>query len=82
MSLADCPVGVPQRIARVLDQEPEFLKFVERQGLMPGSTVTVEKREQAAEAVTIRVARRDGVSLGLAAAAKILVEVPPSSKPR
>ena len=74
ISLADCPVGVAQRICRVLDQEPQFLQFVERQGLMPGATVTVERRETAAEAVRIRVPRRDGVSLGLVAAAKILVE--------
>jgi DtxR family transcriptional regulator, Mn-dependent transcriptional regulator len=72
-SLADCAVGEPQRIARVLDQEPEFLKFLDRQGLMPGAVVTVESREPAAEAVKIRIGRRAGVSLGLAAAAKILV---------
>ena len=76
MSLADCAVGVPQRIARVLDQEPEFLQFVERQGLMPGALVTVEKREPAAEAVRIFIRRGKEVSLGLAAAAKILVEPP------
>ncbi len=73
-SLADCEVGTPQRVARVLDQEPEFLRFVERRGLVPGASVTVEARELAAEAVRIRVPRRDDVSLGLAAAAKILVE--------
>ena len=74
LNLATCPVGEPQRIARVLDQDPEFLQFVERQGLMPGATVTVEKRHPAAEAVRIRVPRREEVSLGLGAAAKILVE--------
>ncbi len=74
MSLADCEIGVAQKITRVLDQEPEFLRFVGRQGLMPGTTVTVEKRDVAAEAVVVRVSKRDGVSLGLAAATKILVE--------
>jgi len=76
MSLADCPVDVPQVIARVLDQEPGFLQFVERNGLKPGATVTVGKRERAAEAVKIRIPRREEVSLGMAAAAKILVESP------
>jgi DtxR family Mn-dependent transcriptional regulator len=75
-SLADCPLDVPQQVARVLDQGPEFLQFVERTGLMPGSTVIVKKREPAAEAVKIRIPRRDEVSLGVAAAAKILVEAP------
>jgi DtxR family Mn-dependent transcriptional regulator len=74
LNLTDCPICVPQRIARVVDQSPSFLQFIERQGLMPGSTVTVEKREPAAEAVKIRVPRKAEVSLGLAAAAKILVE--------
>ena len=74
MSLADCPIGTPQIIARVLDQEASFLQFAERQGLMPGTKVTVEDRQTAGESVSIRIARRQPVSLGLAAAGKILVE--------
>jgi len=74
LNLTDCPICQPQRVARVVDQSPAFLQFIERQGLMPGSTLTVEKREPAAEAVKIRIPRRPEVSLGLAAAAKILVE--------
>ncbi len=74
LSLADCAIGVPQRIVRVLDQGAEFLQFAERHGLMPGCTVTIEKRETAADAVKIRMPRREEVSLGLGAAAKILVE--------
>jgi hypothetical protein len=41
---------------------------------MPGAAVTVLRREPAAEAVHIRVGKREEVSLGTAAAAKILVE--------
>jgi DtxR family Mn-dependent transcriptional regulator len=78
MSLADCAVGVPLRIARVLDQEPAFLQFIKKKGLMPGATVTVAKREPAAEAVRIRIARRQEISLGLSAAAKLLVEPAPA----
>jgi DtxR family Mn-dependent transcriptional regulator len=73
-SLADCPAGMPQRVARVVDQSPEFLRFAERHGLTPGAPVTVAAREPAAEAVRVRVARRRLVSLGLSAAARILVE--------
>jgi DtxR family Mn-dependent transcriptional regulator len=76
MSLADCPTGIAQQVARVLDQEPGFLQFIERSGLMPGSTVTVGKRDSAAETVRIRIPRREDVSLGIAAAAKILVDAP------
>jgi DtxR family Mn-dependent transcriptional regulator len=74
LSLANCPVGEPQQIARVLDQDPQFLRFAEQHGLMPGATVTVSKREPAAEAVRIRIRRHDELPLGLVAAAKILVE--------
>jgi DtxR family transcriptional regulator, Mn-dependent transcriptional regulator len=74
LNLSNCPLQTPQKVARVLDQGPEFLQFVERHGLMPGAGVTVEKRESAAEAVTVRVRRKDEVSLGAVAAAKILVE--------
>ncbi len=74
MNLVNCPVDSPQRIARVLDQDPQFLRFVESQGLRPGASVTVEQREQVAEVVRLRIAKREHVSLGWSAAAKILVE--------
>jgi DtxR family Mn-dependent transcriptional regulator len=74
MSLADCPTDTRRRVTRVLDQTPEFLRFAERNGLTPGATVTVVGRERAAGAVRVRVARRQAVSLGMSAAAKILVE--------
>ncbi len=80
MSLADCPVDIPQTVARVLDQGPQFLQFAERSGLTPGATVTVGRRDAASEAARIRVGRRDEVSLGMAAAAKILVEPPARGK--
>jgi DtxR family Mn-dependent transcriptional regulator len=74
ISLADCPVNVPHRVARILDQDVGFLQFVERNGLMPGSMVSVERRDSAAEAVRVRVSKREEVSLGMLAAAKILVD--------
>lgn len=74
VSLAESPTGVPQRVTRVLDQNPEFLRFAERTGLVPGAVVAVEARDAAAEAIQARVGRRKPISLGLAAAAKILVE--------
>ncbi|MGA3066992.1 MAG: metal-dependent transcriptional regulator [Tepidisphaeraceae bacterium] len=76
MSLADCPLREPQEVARILDQDPHFLKFLERHGLIPGASITVAKREPEAEAVKLRIPRRDEISLGIAAAAKILVQSP------
>ncbi len=75
-SLADCPANQPQRVARVLDQDAAFLRFVDKHGLMPGATVTVDSLDPAAGAVRVRVTDRPDVSLGVAAAAKILVEPP------
>lgn len=72
-SLADCPIGQPVRVERVLDQDAAFLQFVHRQGLMPGSTLTVADRSASADAVTLRFEQGEGMTLGTAAAAKILV---------
>jgi DtxR family Mn-dependent transcriptional regulator len=74
VSLADCPTGRRHRVARVLDQTPEFLRFAERHGLTPGALVTVVGRERGADAVRVRLARRQTLSLGVSAAAKFLVE--------
>jgi DtxR family Mn-dependent transcriptional regulator len=73
-SLADCEMGRPVRVARVIDQDSAFLQFVERCGLMPGVTVAVEVRDALADAVWVRPGDRRPVTLGTAAAAKILVE--------
>jgi DtxR family transcriptional regulator, Mn-dependent transcriptional regulator len=73
-SLADCALNRPCRIARVMDQDPAFLQFVERCGLMPGVNVTVEVRDALADAVWVRPRDRRPLTLGTAAAQKILVE--------
>src|SRR5947199_1458934 len=36
-SLADCPVGRPLRVARGMDQDPQFLQPADRRGLTPGA---------------------------------------------
>jgi hypothetical protein len=73
-SLADCEAGPSVRVARILDQEPAFLQFVNRCGLTPGVKVEVQNRDDIAEAITIRAAGKSGTTLGKAAAKKILVE--------
>ena len=73
-SLADCAVDTRFRVARVMDQDPAFLQFVERCGLMPGVAVTVQVRDKLADAVWVRPGERRAVPLGTSAAAKILVE--------
>ena len=72
-SLADCPTDRPLRVARIIDQDPAFLQFVERCGLMPGVAVKVEVRDELAGAIWVRPGARPPIPLGTSAAAKILV---------
>lgn len=73
-SLADCEVGQPFVVARVLDQGAEFLHSANRWALTPGVTVIVEGRDPQGDAVAVRPHGREAITLGTAAAAKILVE--------
>jgi DtxR family Mn-dependent transcriptional regulator len=74
-SLLTCPLDQPVRIARVSDQDAGFLRFLESRGFTLGSGVTVRGREPAAETVTIELTRTaETISLGFAAAGKILVQ--------
>src|SRR4051812_25860662 len=47
-SLAKCDLGRPMRIARVMDQNPQFLQFVDRNSLKPGTEVVVKTRDDIA----------------------------------
>jgi DtxR family Mn-dependent transcriptional regulator len=73
-SLATCELGAPLRVARVADQSREFLQLVERRGLKPGSRLRVDRRDEAADTIALRLAGGGDLSLGLRAASKILVE--------
>jgi len=73
-SLAECELNRPVRIARIADQEPAFLQFLHKNGLTPGVSLTVDAREAHADSVVLKPADRSPVSLGTAAAAKIMVE--------
>jgi hypothetical protein len=57
----------------VLNQNIDFLRFVEREGLRPGAEVSVQGRDEAADTSTIVVHGRKPTSLSLAVAAQILV---------
>jgi len=72
-SLAECPVHEPLRIARVVDQAPDFLQFVDRHGLTPGTHITITEHNASADAVTLRPIDGQPVTMGAAAAAKLLV---------
>ena len=73
-SLAGCPLDRPMKIARIIDQDPPFLQFVNRCGLTPGVSVRVDSRDPQAASVVIKPQGKEPITLGTAAAAKILVE--------
>lgn len=71
--LSECAEGESCLVARVLDESPEFLRFVGSIGLYPGTAITVRKVQ--AEAGVIQVSRGEGapLPLGFQPAAKLLV---------
>ncbi len=71
--LDQCRPGQSVRIARVRDQDPEFLQFAERHGLTPGVEAIVEANTPSADAITLRPGDADAVTMGTKAASKILV---------
>lgn len=76
-NLNDCPLDARLRVARVLDQDRDFLQFVDQHGLTPGAEVTVASRHPSADAVTLHRPDRPAVTLGTGAAAKIMVRPQP-----
>jgi DtxR family Mn-dependent transcriptional regulator len=72
-SLLNCPLNEPLVVSRVLDQDSEFLRFVEQSQLKPGQAIVVESRNDAADRVMVRVDGR-AIALGTRAASKLMVE--------
>jgi DtxR family Mn-dependent transcriptional regulator len=72
-NLLTCPVNTPLRVMRVADQDPAFLRFIEQNDLKPGQPVAVERRDDAADAVTIGRGNRASITIGARAASKLLV---------
>jgi DtxR family Mn-dependent transcriptional regulator len=75
-SLLTCPIGTPLKITRITDQDPAFLRFVERHDLKPGQMVEVEARDAAADAVRLVGSGRTAITIGARAASKLLVQTP------
>lgn len=73
-TLLTCPVATQVVVARVTDQDPVFLRFVERNGLKPGELVEVEDRDEAADAVRLRGRDNTSITIGARAASKLLVD--------
>lgn len=72
-SLFTAPTATPLVVTRVIDQDAEFLRFVEQRGLVPGSEVVIESRDPASDAVVVRLDSGSEASIGSRAASKVLV---------
>lgn len=75
IDLASAPVGVRVTVERVMDQDPGFLRFIEQRNLMPGRQLTIEERDLAADSLGIRSAEGSATTVGLRAAAKVMVSL-------
>ena len=73
-SLLTCPVGTRLKVTRIADQDPAFLRFIEKNDLKPGQPIEVEMRDAAADAVRLRAANDRAITIGTRAASKLLVE--------
>ena len=76
-NLVTCPVGKSMTLVRVTDQATDFLRFIERYGLVPGVRLHVVGRDEHADTVKISFGRGDPVNLGYRAASKIQVAPDP-----
>ena len=73
-TLLTCPLRVPMRVTRVLDQDKDFLRFVERHDLKPGRAIQVVTRDLAADSVRIRGRQGQPLTIGTRAASKLIVQ--------
>jgi len=74
-TLLTCPLDTTVTVTRVIDQDKDFLRFIEHHNLKPGETIEVEARDQAADSVRVRGSNRKRLTIGTRAASKLLVHV-------
>jgi DtxR family Mn-dependent transcriptional regulator len=72
--LLTAPPGIGLAVTRVTDQDPQFLRFVERHELVPGKAIVVTARQPGADAVTVRLPDGRETTIGARAAAKVRVK--------
>src|SRR6478672_3926258 len=70
-----CPSTTPVTVTRVVDQDKDFLRFVERHHLKPGESIEVDDRDEAADSVRLRASDDRSITIGTRAASKLLVNV-------
>ena len=73
-SLLICPMAKSFEVARISDQDPDFLQYIAQSGLNPGASLEVIARHGSAESVQLKIEGSGAeLVLGAGAAAKVLV---------
>ena len=75
VDLLTAGIDTPLVVTRILDQDPEFLRFAETRRLVPGASIVVRERHPAADSVRLELPSGDVVTIGTRAASKVLVTV-------
>jgi hypothetical protein len=58
-----------------VDQDADFLRFIEQRQLVPGAEIVIDERDPTADAVLIRsIGSGDTTTIGTRAASKLLVK--------
>jgi DtxR family Mn-dependent transcriptional regulator len=71
-SLAECAVGDRFRVARVVDQSSDFLRYLSQAGLEIGAQGSLVASDAAREQITVRLGSAEK-TLSREAAAKLMV---------
>lgn len=74
-TLLTCPLHTRVTVTRVVDQDSEFLRFIEQHDLKPGQAIEVEARDTMADSVRVRGRDDRRTTIGTRAASKLLVDV-------
>jgi len=72
--LLAAPLDTSLQVARVIDQDADFLRFLEDRGFTPGRRLVIIARDPASDAVEIRSESGSRMTIGARAASKILVQ--------
>jgi DtxR family Mn-dependent transcriptional regulator len=73
-TLLTCPLDTTLTVTRVIDQDKDFLRFIEHHNLKPGEAIAVEERDPSADSVRVRSSDGGRLTIGTRAASKVLVQ--------
>jgi DtxR family Mn-dependent transcriptional regulator len=73
-TLLTCPLDTRVTVSCVIDQDKDFLRFIEQHNLKPGEAILVEERDAAADSVRVRGSNDRRLTIGTRAASKVLVQ--------